>query len=268
MLQRPRGNTHGLFDRPKLQRVPEDDANGPLEHRGVGRKKRKGRGHLHVDAPPLDVLRGEDFSHEVTQRGRRQLGCHVVGLQSTHVDEVVDQPGQTSSLPRRRLPVVLAARWPAPWRSLRIYRRPHSPARAVSYDALRRFHAPAAATLAPTLSIRNELTRRGFEKVKVWTRGVDHRLYRPRPPDAIDLPRPIFLSVGRVAVEKNLDALLQLKLPGSVVVVGEGRRAPASSAASRTRISSARCTAKRWRASTPAPTCSSSPRGPTPSASC
>ena len=93
---------------------------------------------------------------------------------------------------------------------------------AVSYEALRRFHAPAAATLAPTLSIRNELTRRGFEKVKVWTRGVDHGLYRPRPRDALDLPRPIFLSVGRVAVEKNLEALLQLKLPGSVVVVGEG----------------------------------------------
>jgi glycosyltransferase involved in cell wall biosynthesis len=99
--------------------------------------------------------------------------------------------------------------------------RTHLP-EAVSYEALRRFHAPAAATLAPTLTIRNELTRRGFEKVKVWTRGVDHGLYRPRPPDALDLPRPIFLSVGRVAVEKNLEALLQLKLPGSVVVVGEG----------------------------------------------
>ena len=56
----------------------------------------------------------------------------------------------------------------------------------------------------------------------MWTRGVDHGLYRPRPPDALDLPRPIFLSVGRVAVEKNLEALLQLKLPGSVVVVGDG----------------------------------------------
>jgi 1,2-diacylglycerol 3-alpha-glucosyltransferase/glucuronosyltransferase len=92
----------------------------------------------------------------------------------------------------------------------------------VSYAALRHFHAPAAATLAPTPSIRNELTRRGFDKVKVWTRGVDHTLYRPRPPDALDLPRPIFLSVGRVAVEKNLEALLRLKLPGSVVAVGDG----------------------------------------------
>jgi len=93
---------------------------------------------------------------------------------------------------------------------------------AVSYAALRYFHAPAAATLAPTPSIRNELTRRGFDKVKVWTRGVDHGLYHPRAPDALDLPRPIFLSVGRVAVEKNLEAMLELELPGSVVVVGDG----------------------------------------------
>ncbi|MGD1016149.1 MAG: glycosyltransferase family 1 protein [Roseiarcus sp.] len=88
--------------------------------------------------------------------------------------------------------------------------------------ALRYFHAPAAATLAPTTSIKNDLTRRGFDRVKVWTRGVDHALYRPRLGGALDLPRPIFLSVGRVAVEKNLEALLDLKLPGSVVVVGDG----------------------------------------------
>ena len=93
---------------------------------------------------------------------------------------------------------------------------------ALTYAALRRFHAPAAATLAPTTSIRNELTRRGFDRVKVWTRGVDHALYHPRPADAVDLPRPIFLSVGRIAVEKNLEALLELKLPGSIVMVGDG----------------------------------------------
>jgi glycosyltransferase involved in cell wall biosynthesis len=92
----------------------------------------------------------------------------------------------------------------------------------VTYAALRAFHAPAAATLAPTASIKNELTRRGFGRVKVWTRGVDHELYRPRPRDALDLPRPIFLYVGRIAVEKNLEALLDLDLPGSLVIVGDG----------------------------------------------
>ena len=91
-----------------------------------------------------------------------------------------------------------------------------------TYAALRRFHAPAAATLAPTTVDQERADPRGFDRVKVWTRGVDHALYRPRPADAVDLPRPIFLCVGRVAVEKNLEALLELKLPGSVVIVGDG----------------------------------------------
>jgi glycosyltransferase involved in cell wall biosynthesis len=91
-----------------------------------------------------------------------------------------------------------------------------------TYEALRRFHAPAAAVMAPTPSIRGELNRRGFDRVKVWTRGVDHSLFRPQISDALDLPKPIFLCVGRVAVEKNLEALLGLDLPGSTVVVGDG----------------------------------------------
>ena len=90
------------------------------------------------------------------------------------------------------------------------------------YAALRHFHAPAAAVMAPTPSLRGELGRRGFDRVKVWTRGVDHALFQPREGDALDLPRPIFLSVGRVAVEKNLEALLELDLPGSTVIVGNG----------------------------------------------
>src|ERR1700729_2714738 len=66
------------------------------------------------------------------------------------------------------------------------------------------------------------LTRRGFPRVRLWTRGVNHAVYRPRSKRALDLPRPIFLSVGRVAVEKNLEALLDLDLPGSTVIVGDG----------------------------------------------
>jgi glycosyltransferase involved in cell wall biosynthesis len=60
----------------------------------------------------------------------------------------------------------------------------------------------------------------------MWTRGVNHALYRPRPKSTLDLPRPIFLSVGRVAVEKNLEALLGLDLPGSTVIVGDGPARP------------------------------------------
>jgi glycosyltransferase involved in cell wall biosynthesis len=93
---------------------------------------------------------------------------------------------------------------------------------AWTYAALRGFHAPAACVMAPTPSICRELNQRGFVRVKVWSRGVDHALYRPQAGDALDLPRPIFLYVGRVAVEKNLEALLSLDLPGSTVIVGEG----------------------------------------------
>ena len=93
---------------------------------------------------------------------------------------------------------------------------------AWTYEALRRFHAPAARVMAPTPSLRDELKRRGFDRVEVWTRGVDHSLFRPEGGDALDLPRPIFLYVGRVAVEKNLEAMLNLDLPGSKVIVGDG----------------------------------------------
>ena len=92
----------------------------------------------------------------------------------------------------------------------------------LTYAGLRHFHAPSAAVMAPTQTIAADLTRRGFARVRLWTRGVNHALYRPRSRRALDLPRPIFLSVGRVAVEKNLEALLGLDLPGSTVIVGDG----------------------------------------------
>jgi glycosyltransferase involved in cell wall biosynthesis len=93
---------------------------------------------------------------------------------------------------------------------------------SLTYAALRRFHAAAALVMAPTPSIRAELTAKGFRGVRVWTRGVDHALFRPGSPNALDLPRPIFLNVGRVAIEKNLEAFLGLDLPGSIVIVGDG----------------------------------------------
>ena len=56
----------------------------------------------------------------------------------------------------------------------------------------------------------------------MWTRGVDTDLFRPERAIDLDLPRPIFVSVGRVAVEKNLEAFLSLDLPGTKVVIGDG----------------------------------------------
>jgi glycosyltransferase involved in cell wall biosynthesis len=70
--------------------------------------------------------------------------------------------------------------------------------------------------------LRDELIARGFRNIRPWSRGVDLDLFKPEPREAWDLPRPIFLYVGRVAVEKNIGAFVNLDLPGSKVVVGGG----------------------------------------------
>ena len=93
---------------------------------------------------------------------------------------------------------------------------------ALSYAVLRHFHAAGAMTMIATDSLRQELGARGFRRLGTWTRGVDTRLFTPDDPAELDLPRPIFMTMGRVAVEKNLDAFLSLKLPGSKVVIGDG----------------------------------------------
>jgi glycosyltransferase involved in cell wall biosynthesis len=92
----------------------------------------------------------------------------------------------------------------------------------ISYIWLRRFHGAGAAVMVATQSLREELMARGFAHVRPWSRGVDLAAFSPEPKEAWDLPRPIFLYVGRVAVEKNLRAFLKLDLPGSKLVVGDG----------------------------------------------
>jgi glycosyltransferase involved in cell wall biosynthesis len=92
----------------------------------------------------------------------------------------------------------------------------------LSYAVLRHFHAAAAMTMVATASLRQELSARGFGKLGTWTRGVDTDLFTPDDAAELDLPRPIFMTVGRVAVEKNLEAFLALDLPGSKVVIGDG----------------------------------------------
>src|SRR6202166_2875801 len=93
---------------------------------------------------------------------------------------------------------------------------------SLSYAVLRHFHGAAAMTMIATPSLRQELSARGFRKLGTWTRGVDTDLSKPDDAVELDLPRPIFLTVGRVAVEKNLEAFLSLDLPGSKVVIGDG----------------------------------------------
>lgn len=107
-----------------------------------------------------------------------------------------------------RFPEYLAARLPVP--------------EGVSYGILRWFHREARAMMVSTPSLERELSTRGFRNIVRWTRGVDTGLFRPRHERVLDCAGPIFLYVGRVAVEKNLSAFLSLDLPGTKVVVGDG----------------------------------------------
>ena len=90
------------------------------------------------------------------------------------------------------------------------------------YAALRRFHSAATVTTVATDSLMRELRQRGFANLGMWTRGVDTDLFRPDRAIALPFARPIFVTVGRVAVEKNLEAFLSLELPGTKVVIGSG----------------------------------------------
>lgn len=101
--------------------------------------------------------------------------------------------------------------------------------RVLTYAVLRRFHAPAGAIMVATPSIEGELKRRRFRRIARWSRGVDTGLFQPREKELngyAALPRPLLLYVGRVAVEKNLRAFLDLDTPGSKIIVGDGPDLP------------------------------------------
>jgi glycosyltransferase involved in cell wall biosynthesis len=93
---------------------------------------------------------------------------------------------------------------------------------ALTYRIVRRFHAPSSAVMVATPSIERALTDRGFKNIRRWGRGVDTELFHPRNKSFLDGPRPILMYVGRVSVEKNIEAFLRLDLPGSKVVAGTG----------------------------------------------
>lgn len=93
---------------------------------------------------------------------------------------------------------------------------------AWGYAWFRRFHAPAVGVLVPSDGMFEILRGHGFANLRRWSHGVDLDLFRPSEPLPCDLPRPVFLCVGRVSYEKNLEAFLDLDLPGSKVVYGVG----------------------------------------------
>ena len=95
---------------------------------------------------------------------------------------------------------------------------------SLTYRFLRWFHGPAKAVMVPTQVVKRDLEAWGFapDRVVMWSRGVDLDIFKPGPAMKHDLEKPIFLCVGRVAVEKNIDAFLRLDLPGTKWVAGDG----------------------------------------------
>jgi glycosyltransferase involved in cell wall biosynthesis len=109
-----------------------------------------------------------------------------------------------------RFPEYVAARLPIPESWL--------------YAFVRWFHNAGSGCMVATPSLANELMNKGINNLMPWSRGIDSTLFHPQKleADPFGLPRPIFMTVGRVALEKNLPAFLELELPGSKVVVGDG----------------------------------------------
>lgn len=141
---------------------------------------------------------GPDYVHIATEGPLGLMAAKVVNGHG---------PGFTTSY-HTRFPEYLSARLPVPERW--------------TYAWLRRFHNKGLACMVATESLRRDLAGRGFRNLTIWSRGVDTDLFHPRAERALDLPRPIFMNVGRVSVEKNMEAFLALDLPGSKVVVGDG----------------------------------------------
>lgn len=162
----------------------------PLSLAGSGSVKKRltqfAPDHVHIATEgPLGIV------------GRR--ACRALGL------------GFTTSY-HTRFPEYLRARAPIPV--------------SFTYRWLRNFHNSGNACLVATQSIAGDLIARGFENVVIWTRGVDHAVFHPGQSrdlaEEMGWERPVFMNVGRVSVEKNMEAFLDLELPGTNVVVGDG----------------------------------------------
>ena len=97
----------------------------------------------------------------------------------------------------------------------------------ITYAWLRRFHDPATAVMVGTRDIERRLAARGFRNLVRWSRGVDTAVFQPARRGSRREVGPVFLYVGRVAVEKNIEAFLALDLPGTKWVVGDGPARPA-----------------------------------------
>ena len=133
-----------------------------------------------------------------------------IGLAARRICQDWKLPFTTSY--HTRFPEYVSARLPLPL--------------AAGYAYMKWFHKPSGRLMVATPTMQEELERYGFRNISAWSRGVDTEQFHPRREDEpdlfADLPRPIFLNVGRVAVEKNIEAFVSLDLPGSKVIIGDG----------------------------------------------
>jgi glycosyltransferase involved in cell wall biosynthesis len=155
----------------------------------------------------------------------RRLAAALAGGEEVAVHVATEGPlGRAASrwCRRHEVPFSTAYHTRFPQFLQAMYRVPE----AWTYAAMRRFHREASVVMAPTPTVARELREHGIDKVALWTRGVDTDRFRPALPLPLDLPKPIFLYVGRVSVEKNIGDFLTADLPGSKVVAGEGPALP------------------------------------------
>lgn len=141
-----------------------------------------------------------DFIHIATEG--------PIGLMARACCRKLRMPFTTSY--HTRFPEYVSARLPVP--------------ESWGYALQRWFHNGAAGTFVATRSVTSELKKRGFERLMLWSRGVDTDLFRPRKLRLFG-GGPVFLYVGRVSVEKNIKAFLDLDLPGRKVLIGGGPQA-------------------------------------------
>lgn len=97
----------------------------------------------------------------------------------------------------------------------------------MGYALFRHFHKPSSGVMVPTPSMLRMLDAQGFRQLRSWTHGVDVQLFPYQEEPRVYAPlglmaRPVSLFVGRVSYEKNIDAFLQMDVPGTKVVCGVG----------------------------------------------
>jgi glycosyltransferase involved in cell wall biosynthesis len=167
-----------------------------------------------VACPTYPEIRLSLFPYGQVRRRIRGFAPHAVhiategplGLSARRFCVSRGMPFTTSY--HTQFPQYLRARYPIPL--------------GVSYPVLRWFHGAAARCMVSTASVRSDLAAHGFANLANWRRGVDTETFKPYSKDFLALPRPVAAYVGRVAVEKNIDAFLAMQWSGSKIVVGDG----------------------------------------------